>query len=94
MGEVADHYIPYETTAEAVVAADESFEVFVRSLFPDVELEQIAMLRAHAQSMVLEGINLGLGMSTEDPIYALQVHAQAFQQGYDQATQDMLRIKE
>jgi hypothetical protein len=59
--------IPYLTTAEAILEADESPDLFLRSMFPYATPEQIAMFRLYTLGKMHDGITIGLGIGN-DPI--------------------------
>jgi hypothetical protein len=61
-------YIPYLPTAEACLEADESPDLFLRSLVPDASDEQIEKFRYFILGILHDGIMLGLDICGHDPI--------------------------
>lgn len=58
--------VPYYTTAAEVVAADDSPELFLRSMFPEATPEQIELTKLYTIGKLLDGIDIGLGLCDSD----------------------------
>ena len=85
MNERVETYIAYQATAEAITGADDSPELFLRLLFPDVSVEQIALMELYTIGKILDGIHCGLALSTENPISPLEAYRIGESDGFKRA---------
>lgn len=79
-----ERYIPYLSVAEAAVE-DGEHELFFRSLLPDANEEVIGLLTMHATGVMLGGIDIGLELSSNDPISAIEAYKAGEADGFIRA---------
>lgn len=84
-------YIPYQATAEAITAGDDSPELFLRSLFPDATDEQITSMRLYTTGKILDGIHYGLALISEDPVGPLEAYRIGEADGFERAQSELNR---
>ncbi len=67
-------YIPYLPTAEACLEADESPDLFFRSIVPDASDEQVGLFYLYTLGKLHDGIILGLDICGRDPIGEVEAY--------------------
>ena len=79
-------HLAYESVAEAEVLDDTTIPEFVRFVFPDATKEQIEKMRHFIVCKLHDGIQIGLGLSSYEPMLA----AEAFALGADEAREILI----
>lgn len=72
-GETNEH-IPYLSVAEACMAADDTIDPFLLSLFDDVTAAQRYKFWQYVLGKFHDGIEVGLGISGSDPIGEIEAY--------------------
>lgn len=74
MPDLSEEYIEFLCTAESIVQADNSPELFIRSLFPEATNEQIATFRLYTIGKMHDGIVQGLVIAGRNPIGEVEAY--------------------
>jgi hypothetical protein len=74
-------YIPYLSTAEAIVTKDDGPELFIRSLFAGATDEQIALFTLYTIARLHDGIVQGLEIAGRDPIGEIAAYQMGVEEG-------------
>lgn len=79
-----EHYIPYLSVAEVAVE-DGEHELFFRSILPEASDEIIGLLTLHATGVMLSGIDIGLELSSHDPMTEVEIYRAGEADGFKRA---------
>ena len=88
-----ESYIPYETLAAEVVRDDESIPEFVRFAFPGANDDAIEKFRVFIKAKLHDGILLGLGLSSYDPMMAPEAFALGADEGREILIEELRLIE-